>query len=128
MVSLYYLIKLSLLFIQNSSLCVCLLHVSHEVLYLSLQPLLGLLQRRALGIHSLNGLFGLQTLSELLPEGTRIRFLLKTLSVIAVWEPSVETLSPHNTGFVYIDLLDSSWEVFSLKCIVSAFDTRADSM
>lgn len=62
------LIETLLLFIQAGCLSISSFHVSHEVLHLSLQSLLRLLQRRALGIDGLISLLRLlQALSKFLP-------------------------------------------------------------
>ena len=63
-----YLIKVPLLLVKVGSQRIGSLHINHEVLHLTLQPLLGLLQRGALGVHSLNGFLSiLQALGKLFP-------------------------------------------------------------
>lgn len=66
----FHLVKVPLLLVEVGGQCVGSLNINHEVLHLSLQPLLGLLQGGALGVGRLNGLLGiLQTLGQLLPVG-----------------------------------------------------------
>ena len=67
----FHLVKVPLLLIQVGSQAIGSLNINHEVLHLSLQPLLGLLQRGTLGVGGLNGLLSfLKTLSQLLPVDT----------------------------------------------------------
>ena len=64
----FHLVKAPLLLVQVGGQGIGPLNVNHEVLHLSLQPLLGLLQRGTLGVGGLNGLLSLlETLSQLLP-------------------------------------------------------------
>ena len=63
-----HLIKVPLLLVKVGSQSIGSLNVNHEVLHLTLQPLLGLLQGGALGVHSLNGFLSiLQALGKLFP-------------------------------------------------------------
>ena len=63
-----HLVKAPLLLVQVGSQGVGPLNINHEVLHLSLQPLLGLLQRSTLGIGGLDGLLSLlETCSQFLP-------------------------------------------------------------
>lgn len=65
-----HLVEVPLLLVKVGGHGVGSLNVNHEVLHLSLQPLLGLLQGGALGVGRLNGLLCLlQTLGQLLPIG-----------------------------------------------------------
>ena len=66
----FHLVKVPLLLVEVGGHCVCSLNINHEVLHLSLQPLLGLLQGGTFGVGRLNGLLCLlQTLGQLLPIG-----------------------------------------------------------
>ena len=63
-----HLIEVPLLLVEVGGQAVSSLHVNHEVLHLSLESLLGLLQRGTLGVHSLDLLLSLlETLGQLLP-------------------------------------------------------------
>ena len=63
-----HLIEVPLFLVKVGGQSVGSLHVDHEVFHFTLESLLGLLQRGALGIHSLNLLLSiLKTLGELLP-------------------------------------------------------------
>ena len=63
-----YLVKVPLLLVKVGGQRISSLHINHEVLHLSLQPLLGLLQRGTLGVHSLDALLSiLQALGKLFP-------------------------------------------------------------
>ena len=61
-----YLVKVPLLLVKVGGQRISSLHINHEVLHLTLKPLLGLLQRGTLGVHSLDGLLSiLQALGKL---------------------------------------------------------------
>ena len=63
-----HLVEVPLLLVQGGGQGVGSVHVDHQVLHLRLQPLLGLLQGRALRIHCLHLLLGiLEALSQLFP-------------------------------------------------------------
>ena len=63
-----HLIKVPLFLVEVGSQTVGPLHIDHEVFHLTLESLLGLLQRGTLGIHSLDLLLSfLKTLGKLLP-------------------------------------------------------------
>ncbi len=63
-----YLVKVPLLLVQVGSQPVSPLHISHEVLHLTLESLFGFLQRGTLGIHRLNLLLSLlKALGQLFP-------------------------------------------------------------
>ena len=67
-----HLIKVPLLLVKVGSQTISSLHINHEVLHLTLQPLLGLLQRGAFGVHSFNGFLSiLETLGKLFPAGKK---------------------------------------------------------
>ena len=64
----YYLVKVPLLLVKVGSQSVSPLHIDHEVLHLTQESLLGLLQRGTLGVGSLNLLLSiLKALSQLFP-------------------------------------------------------------
>ena len=64
----YYLVKGPLLLVQVGGQPISSLHINHEVLHLTLEPLFGLLQRCTLGVHSLNLLLSLlKTQGQLFP-------------------------------------------------------------
>ena len=64
----WYLVKVPLLFVQVGGQPISPLHVNHEVLHLTLEPLFGFLQRSTLGVHSLNLLLSLlKALGKLFP-------------------------------------------------------------
>ena len=63
-----YLIKVPLLLVKVGSQTISSLYINHEVLHFTMKPLLGLLQRGTLWVHSLNALLSfLQTLGKLFP-------------------------------------------------------------
>ena len=63
-----HLIEVPLFLVQVGSQTVGSLHVDHEVFHLTLESLLGFLQRGALGVHRLDLLLCLlKTLRQLLP-------------------------------------------------------------
>ena len=65
-----HLIEVPLFLVQVGGQTVGALHVDHEVFHFTLESLLSLLQRGALGIHCLDLLLSLlKTLGELLPVG-----------------------------------------------------------
>ncbi|TNN43809.1 hypothetical protein EYF80_046016 [Liparis tanakae] len=75
--------RLTNLFSQVGSQSVGSLHVDHEVLHLGVQPLLGLLQRSTLGVHSLDGFLGiLKALGELFPVASKEAYLLGALDSV----------------------------------------------
>ena len=63
-----HLIEVPLFLVKVGSQTIGPLHINHEVFHFTLESLFGLLQRGALGIHSLDLLLSLlKTLGELLP-------------------------------------------------------------
>lgn len=63
-----YLIKVPLFLVQVGSQSISPLHINHQVLHLTLESLLGFLQRGTFGIHSLELLLSLlKTLGQLFP-------------------------------------------------------------
>ena len=88
--TLFYPVKVPLLLIQVGSQGIGPLNINHEVLHLSLQPLLGLLQRGTLGVGGLDSLLSiLETLSQLLPVCGQKRQLLSFLLFSwDLWRPT----------------------------------------
>ena len=65
-----HLIEVPLFLVQVGGQTVGSLHVDHEVFHLTLESLLGFLQRGTLGVHSFDLLLSLlETLGQLLPVG-----------------------------------------------------------
>lgn len=100
-------IKVPLFLVQGGGGGVGSLHVHHQVLHLSLQPLLGLLQRRTLEVHGLHCFFCLlQMESQLLPvEQTNIP-LLDLLGLLTGRAPSGVGLTwpPRMASVLYLVL------------------------